>query len=185
MKAVTREVDPGEAFALFALHNGNPDRVALILDVDPSEIRAMAKRWDWANKVTASTGEAADSGAAQRELNRGVNFIQAHRLRSFVDLAIRELSDPEQLRAATTVVSNRGAERRDFRILRDIAEAARTAQELTYRALGDSMDTTRNDKVRPSDGSLALAAMSAMDAADAAPGVSSVDLVRRSLATPA
>lgn len=178
------EIDPGEAFSLYALHGGNVERVALILGADVADVAGMASRWNWKVKVKDATGDSTDSTEAQRQLNRGVNFIQAHRLRSFVDSVIQELSDSDAMRAATTIASANGS-RRDFRVLRDVAEAARTAQELTYRALGDSLDAARNERAKGSEGSIALAAMAAMDAADAAPGVSSVELVRRSLAKPA
>ena len=179
------EVDPAEAFALFALHAGNVERVAVILDTDPAAIEAMAKRWKWSEKVVRTQGDAEDSSAAQREVNRGVNYLQAHRLRSMVDRVLVELAMPGKLEDATTIVGMNGSHKRDYRVLRDVAEAARTAQDLTYRALGDSVDLARNDKAKGKAGDLSLGVLAAMDAADAAPGTSSVDIVRKSLRNPA
>lgn len=177
--------DPAEAFALFALHAGNVERVALILGVEVEVIEAMVVRWGWNKKVARTVGDSADAPAAQREVNRGVCYIQAHRLRSLVDAVLVELSDPEVFRDATTIVGVGGASRRDFRVLRDIADAARTSHDLTYRALGDSVDVARNDRAGRADGTAALDVMAAMDAADAAPSTSAVELVRRSLSAPA
>lgn len=180
-------LDPAEVFAVYLQQGGSVSRTALTLRLPDETVAGMVQQYGWDVKVKDYTGGAdeptqADFQRGQRTLNRAINFIQAHRLRDLVDRVVRKLSTDQTLEEFTTVSSKNGF-RRDLKPLRDLAEAARVAQELSYRSLGDSMDVSvRDDSDAAKEGKdLQLAVLSAMDAADRHPKTNSADLVRQDI----
>ena len=179
--------DPAEVFAVYLQQGANAQRTALTLKIPVSRVEDLVKLHRWDVKVKEYTGgienpTLEDFQRGQRGLNRAVNYIQAHRLRDLVDRIVRKLNDQDTLEEYTTIRTKDGF-RRDLKPIRELAEAARTAQELSYRALGDSMDVSvTDDQTAAKDGKdLQLALIQAMDAADRNPKTSSTELVRASV----
>lgn len=179
--------DPAEVFAVYLQQGANAQRTALTLKIPVAEVEGLVRQHRWDVKVKEYTGgienpTLEDFQRGQRGLNRAVNYIQAHRLRDLVDRVVQKLNDPQTLEEYTTVRTKDGF-RRDLKPIRELAEAARTAQELSYRALGDSMDVSvTDDQTAAKDGKdLQLALIQAMDAADRNPKTSSTELVRASV----
>lgn len=182
---LAKKVDPTDVFSAFVLHGGDCARAAIIVGLTTTEVESMATQWGWRAKLaslTVGTKGPLDGNVTQRELRRGLAFIQAHRLGSIIDRLVLELGDDDALRQSTTKYDRQGNPVRDYKGIRDIAAAMRDAHELAYRALGDSMDVTRKEHSGSGrEGDYVLSAMAAMDAADACPKTSSADLVRQAL----
>lgn len=179
--------DPAEVFAVYLQQGANAQRTALTLKIPVAEVEGLVKQHGWDVKVKEYTGgienpTLEDFQRGQRGLNRAINYIQAHRLRDLVERIVQKLNDKETLEEYTTIRTKDGF-RRDLKPIRELAEAARTAQELSYRALGDSMDVSvTDDQTAAKEGKdLQLALIQAMDAADRNPKTSSTELVRASV----
>lgn len=186
MSALALSTDPVEIYSVYLQMGASAERTALTLRVPLAQVEALVKehRWDLkARELAPEAGEnptQLDFQRGQRALNRSVNFVQAHRIRELVDrLLVKLLSNQDTLEEYTTVRTKDGF-RRDIKPIRDLAEAAKAAQELTYRSLGDSMDVSVGDdrQAAQSGKDLQLTIMAAMDAADRNPKTHSVELIR-------
>ncbi len=173
--------DPGEIFAVLLQFNGDVTRTASTLQLEDDTVRALATKHGWLAKIQSYTGPDA-AGKEGRTINRAVNFLLAHRLRSLVDKVATNLGQDDDMLTQALVVTNAAGSRVDMKVLRDLADAGRIASEMTYRALGDSMDQTIADgKGDPKKKATAthLSVMEAMDRADCNPKVSVVELVHQ------
>jgi hypothetical protein len=174
------DIDQVAAFFVFAQYAGDVERTAFALSLPAEAVFSVASANGWAEKLKRST--ASNSGgqsAEQRSVNRIVNYVQAHRLRAMVDALVSEFTDePEKLKELVEV-HTKGGSYVDMSPVLNLVKAAETAQNMTYRALGDSMEQSKADE-RPDAGGkdLSKAVWQAMDVADRTPGTSSVDLVR-------
>lgn len=175
---------------------GDYDAAARTLGVEPTALMELAREGGWDKELARLAGGREcrtpdDFIRAQRSFNRGINFVQAHRLRELVDVfLVKALSDPDFMTELTTVVSQTRdgfvIRRRDLRPVKDLADSVRTAHDLSYRALGDSTAQTVIDERELSKGgrNLQLDLMRAMDAHDAHPGTGSTALARSGALSP-
>ena len=179
------DLDQVSAFFAFTHFGGDEVRTAHTLGVEPAEIEALAIRHGWRQKLALVTAKGRSTSEVQRETNRAVNMVQAHRLRNLVDRVLTDLEGKEDLIAELTVTTKNGSYL-DMKPLHQLVQAAAVAQEMTYRASGD---TDRVKDPRDADASeggaeLGKAVLDALTVADSRPGLSSVALVRKQLEAP-
>lgn len=173
-----------QIFQTYLTFGGDVDRTAAATGVSRADVRALAIDEKWADRV-AELNELRDGDPrdVQIQINRAVNYVQAHRLRSIVDTMIAHISklQPEELAGLFTKTTKDGAEF-TARPLTDLVKAAEACQQMSARALGDTVAERPEDPGRAGS-SIALQVMKAMNAADAS-GLSSVELVRKQLTAP-
>ncbi len=174
--------DPAEIFATLLQMGGDIPRTAAALLMDPVELKALDNKFNWQAKIKTYGAGADSSAKEQRTINRAVNFLLSHRLRKVIDGIVTDLaSSPDKIAAFTTVVTKNGLQR-DIKPLRELADSARIATEMTYRALGDSMDVTLSDtKADPKKtaSELHMSVLKAMDLVDGSPSIGSVELIKQ------
>lgn len=177
------EADQVAWFMVFVHFAGDVDRASYSLGVPPDALREVSQAYGWDAKLKKAIGSnSASGGELQRSVNRAINLVQAHRLRSIVDQLVQEYSaDSAKLTALVTVNTAKGSYV-DMTPVLNLAKAAQVAQDMTYRALGDTTDQTQRDE-RPENGGkdLSMALLKALETADRTPGLSSVDVVKTTL----
>lgn len=137
--------DPIEsAFHVWLASGGDAASAARVLGVAPADVRRLAKenRWETRLRALAEVGAAGaltpdDYHEAQIALNRGVNYVQAHRLRVLCDRALLEFNASRSLLADFTATDKHGNTSIDFKPLADLARVTEIAHRLTSNALGD------------------------------------------------
>lgn len=187
------KLDTIRIFETFVAFSGDVTRTAVACNVSPDTVHALAKAEGWHAKVkewtTLREGSTADVAV---QVNRAVNFVQAHRLRSLVDKVVTELSrlEPAELVSRLSSVSTKGtgdnAVTREIfsaRALTDLVKAAESAHLMTQRALGDTAQERPENGETRKGSSIALLVQQAMSAADEV-NVPSVELVRQNLKAP-
>lgn len=132
------------AFHVWVVSNGDKASVARTLGAPESVVLTLAKTYHWEDRMRALANAGSgplveqDFVAAQIALNRGVNYVQAHRLRTICDRALIQLAGTEDIVEAFRIVTSKeGDNRIDFKALNDLARTTEIAQRLTSSALGD------------------------------------------------
>lgn len=177
-----------QAFQTYVAFNGDCQRTAVALNITLAEVQGMAAQGDW--EKHAEQWKSLREGSSQDvsiQVNRAVNFVQAHRLRGLIDKVVSKLSDmpaDELMDLLATKAKGKDGELRvtgfSVRQLTDLTKAAEAAHLMTQRALGD-VTGERPDETKGNKGSsIAILVQQAMAAADKS-GVNSVDVVREQL----
>jgi hypothetical protein len=183
------ELDVSQIFQTYMVFGGDVDKTAVAINEDPEVVKALAVQENWQGKL-AQVGKITDGDSKdlQVQINRAINYVQAHRIRSIVDKVVSHLSakTAEDLVALFTKVGRDGSSEFSSRPLADLVKAAETCQVMTQRALGDTVAERPEESSGKSakGANISLQVMAAMNAADAA-GLNSVDVVRKELAAPA
>ena len=144
--------DVTKVFLIYMTLIGDVEKTALALDMHPEDVREMAKRENWDEKVKrinlmATSGKPGDWERAQ---NRALNFVQCHQLRRQIDRAVAHLAKTQNVEDVLEVEEAGGRTRLSARIFVDIAKAMAEIQHMTYAALGDT-PAERKDKL-PGEG---------------------------------
>lgn len=164
---------------------GDVEKTAIALRCNLDEFKLLADDEGWQRKLKQWNSL---SGSQPRDVsiqvNRAVNYVQAHRLRSIIDKVVEQmaLDTPDELIARLTV-NTRDGSRFESRILTDLVKAAETAQLMTQRALGDTADERPEESSGGKGSAIALDVMRALNAVDNSK-MDSVSLVKRELAKP-
>lgn len=174
-------LDVSQIFQTWITFGGDVRRTSVALNIDEITIENLIKMEGWGEKLK-QWNEIKDGGSqdAQVALNRAINLVQAHRIRSILDKIIGVLSSEtgEQLVARFTVANKNGGEFK-ARCLTDLVKAVESAQLMTARALGDTA-ANRPDPEGKKGSSIALNVLAAMNAADAS-DLGAAELVRQEL----
>jgi hypothetical protein len=179
-------LDVAQIFQTFIAFGGDVTRTAVATSIDRKVVEQLAKSENWADKIrewmTLREGDPRDT---QIQINRAVNYVQAHRLRSVLDMMVTHLSKmtPDQLETLLTKTSKSASEF-SARPLADITKAVESCQLMTQRALGDTLGERPISEGKEGGSDIALQVLKAMNAADAL-GLDSVAVVRKELASPA
>lgn len=178
-------LDVSQIFQTYLTFFGDADRTAIALNLDPVVVRDLARSENWSAKISEMDklrdGDAKDF---QIQLNRAVNYVQAHRLRSIFDRLITVLAEKSGEEMITLLSkSTRGSVEFSTRPLADLAKAVEACQAMTQRALGDTAAERPEDPGNQRGSRMALLVMNAMDAADKLGG-DSVSVVREQLQAP-
>lgn len=179
-------------FFLYTIACGDLITVARHLNTSVAEVRGLARVGQWEDRVRmlAKAGqvgdlEPKDFDAAQKELNRAVNYVQAHKLRRVADRLLAELGETEgSLLERLTTVSATGSASYDLKPLADIARVMEISHRLSSNAIGDLTGAGirapgrqpgggSEHRTPPSTGRAALSVGRAMAAIDANPAASS------------
>jgi len=181
--ALKERVDVSQMFLTYLAFQGDADKTAMALNTDVAIVRDIARSENWETKVrklaTIREGESHD---LQIQINRAINYVQSHRLRSIVDMALLHLTKDgaEAMVEKLTVKGREGQTEFKIKAITDLVKAAESVQLMTQRALGDTAGEREPQKER--DGStVALRVMDAMNAADVS-GLDSVGVVRKEIA---
>jgi len=159
--------DPAQVFLTYIQFGGNIEQTAMVLQLEVCTIEALSAAGQWPKKI-AEIKKLADGKDAKEyglSVNRGINLIQADRLRRLVDRVLSALtskSDEEIMDILTTT----GPKGSSFstRPLTDLVKAAAEAQLMTRLALGDvGAGELGDDTGKGSD--IAMSVMKAMQAA--------------------
>jgi hypothetical protein len=175
-------IDVVQTFSTYMTFCGDVERTSLALNLPPQTIRDLAKSEQWDSKLDEfqklRTG---DPRELQVQINRTVNYVQAHRLRSIVDKIISHFQgmEAEEIINVLTETSASGS-KFSSRPLADLVKAAEACQAMTSRALGDTPTETPVSPGNKSAG-VALMVMRAMEAAEQT-GLDSVQVVRKEFA---
>jgi hypothetical protein len=176
-----------QAFQTYVAFNGDMQRTAVALNISVQEVQGMASAGNWAEH--AKEWQSLREGSSQDvsiQVNRAVNFVQAHRLRGLIDKVVGKLSEmePEALMDLLTTKVRIGDELKptsfSVRQLTDLTKAAEAAHLMTQRALGDTTGEQAGKEAGVKGSSIALLVQQAMSAAEKT-GISSSDVVREQL----
>lgn len=140
------EIDRAQVFLLFSTFAGDVERTAHASGLTPSAVIDLATSQGWNDKLKAilALKRSAAPGDVERGLNRAMNFVQAHRLRLFLDRLLLKLSvmDNEELEEyfftgpETKVAFKPKA--LSTRALADLASAMEKCSVMSYQALADT-----------------------------------------------
>lgn len=151
--------DREQAFLLFAVFCGNVPATAHALNMAPAAVQAMAEEHGWFAKLApiVELKASTKAGDVERAANRAINYVQAHRMRAFLERVLRKLHDlsPQDVDSFLFPQELNKREQRVYqsmttRALADLASALEKCQTLTYFALND---TPGERKERKEDGS--------------------------------
>lgn len=169
----------------FLTFQGNSVKTAVSTGLSVGDVERMAEEGGWKAKI-ASLENSSGTGTSAASVNRAINYVQAHRLRSLLDRVVTEIStDAKTFDEYTQTYGKEGAPSgRTVKPLLELAKAVEVAQGLTQRALGDKGDALGDaggggglglSKV----GEKVLDALARLDAA----GGDSMSMVREELGT--
>lgn len=176
------DLDVVQIFQTYIAFNGDADKTALALNIDAASVKNLASIEHWPDKVREwNKLREGDPRDFQIEVNRAINYVQAHRARALLDKVISHLSDGDakQLVAMLTVEGKHGSEFKT-RALTDLVKAMEACQLMTQRALGDTVAERPEESGDKKGSSIALLVMNALNAAEET-GLDSVQVVRKQL----
>jgi len=172
--------DVAQVFQAYLQFNGDVVKTSVACEIAPEDVTALAVSERWESKLADLRSIQEATPDAQVQINRAINYVQAHRARSVLDKVLTELGkkDGAALVDFLTVKTEKVSEFKS-RALTDLVKAMEACQQMTARALGDSGADNREEKGKAGS-SVALTVMRAMSAADNL-GVDSVEVVKRQL----
>ena|SRR5436190_8656908 len=178
-------VDTSKIFETYIVFMGDVSKVAVALDIEESTIKNLATCEGWDKKLRAWQQQVSgDPKDLQISINRAVNFIQSHRLRSVLDKVVGKLHamTADELLEALTVNTKYGPEVKT-RALTDLVKAAESVQLMSQRSLGDTADERPKQDEHSKGSSIMLQVAQAMQAAGEL-GISSTEVVQKQLNSP-
>lgn len=147
-------IDRENAFLLYATFCGDIVRTAHALGIQPASVLAMVdeEKWNDRLKTILELKKSGKPGDLERAINRALNFVQAHKMRLFLERIISRLSLMNQEEMETymfpeeTLVGLKAEERAtrkpqrrlSTRPLADLASALEKVHQLAYQALNDT-----------------------------------------------
>lgn len=154
------EFPKDDAFMLYATFCGDAERTAHALNVEIEEVqrRAEAGQWDKKLRGIIELKKSTKPGDIERAINRAINFVQAHKLRMFLERILQRICEvsPEELDEymTTRLVSGKGetVTKISTRPMADLAVAFEKCQAMTYMALGDSAGERKARESAPDSG---------------------------------
>lgn len=173
--------DVENAFLLYCCFCGDVARTAHALAVPPALIEQLATehRWDSKLKPIIDLKASTRAGDVERAVNRALNFVQAHRLRLFLERVLRQMCGMSvtDMEAFLFPIEKRG--RKGFevvhqslttRALADLAAALEKTHSMTYLALNDTATERKERKEEGNDDATAAETHIRLAAAMAASG---------------
>ncbi len=159
--------DPVQVFLTYMMFAGDIDQTVAILQIDRSIVEGLSAAGNWPSKIKElqKLGEGKEPREYKLAVNRGVNYIQADRLRRLVDVVLTKMagSTPEEVMDLLTTTGPKGNSF-STRPLTDLVKAAESAQLMTRLALGD-VGAGELAEGSESGSDIALSVMRAMNSA--------------------
>lgn len=139
-------IDRAQVFLLYSTFAGDVERTAHASGLSAAAVIDLATSCGWNEKLKAilALKRSAAPGDVERSLNRCMNFVQAHRMRLFVDRLLLKLSimDNDALdEYFFTGPETKGGSKPkalSTRALADLASAMEKCAAMTYQALADT-----------------------------------------------
>lgn len=138
------QLDVSKIFLAYLATSGDAAEAAEIAQCKIADVLYLAKTELWDKKLSESQiarGPSPEKAKEKgREINRMANYIQAVRLRALVDNTLQWIFENEE----NTVkfcqeVNKQGKKVFSTKPVLDLAKAAESIQNMTYRALGDTI----------------------------------------------
>lgn len=175
--------DRTNAFQLFAAFTGDLERTAHALNISPVALLRVADAEGWMRKLEPiiALKKSNKPGDVERGINRALNYVQAFRMRIFIERVINRLTgfSPEELdEYIFTAHEDKTGDKYSkltTRAIADLTSALEKAHSLTYLALGDTTgDRNRRQEQATDDGSvgqlhMAIASAMAREGASTTP----------------
>jgi hypothetical protein len=141
--------DREQAFLLYAKFCGDVEKTAHSLNISPLVLIEAAKELGWNDKLASiiKLKKSGRPGDIERGINRALNFVQAHRMRVFLERMICRLEamtdeDFFEYCMQTETTNKDGIVTRTKKLttrpLADLASALEKVHAITYAALSDT-----------------------------------------------
>lgn len=141
--------DISAMFLCFVATCGDCERTGLAMDIDPEVVREISEREGWIQKVKkVSLMTTSDkSGDYERGVNRALNFVAGHMMRSVIQKILDTLSkqDGNELLASLASVKA-GQVSFSAKFISDLSSALEKVSHITYVALSDSVPERETKK---------------------------------------
>jgi hypothetical protein len=145
------DTDKENVFMLYATFCGDVERTAHAAGITPVEVINLAEAEGWNVKLRSifELKKSGRSGDVERAINRALNFVQAHKLRCFLERVVQRIAAMPQEEVDDLLISYRtlkdGGIGKQFstRPLADLAAALEKCHVLTYLSLNDSTTERR------------------------------------------
>lgn len=156
------KLDTQYVFQLYATFCGDVERTAAASGLQPIDIVRLADEEGWAEKLASiiKLKKSGRPGDIERAISRAMNFVQAHRMRLFLDRIVSKLtslSEEEILKymmTTTTKTSKDGTVSESMalntRPFADLTASLEKVHHMLYMALADSPN--ERDKRRDAGG---------------------------------
>lgn len=153
------KLDREQAFLLYATFCGDIEKTAHALSVRPVDVLKMADEEGWHNQLKniLEMKKSAKPGDVERAVNRALNFVQAHRMRLFVERILHKLVSMGNDEVEEYIFSKHSIKGVAFkslttRAIADLASAMEKAQAMSYLALNDTAQDRAKRKDAGDDG---------------------------------
>lgn len=157
-------LDREQAFLLYATFCGDLEKTAHALNVRPVDVLKMVEEEGWNErlKTILEMKKSAKPGDIERAINRALNYVQAHRMRLFVERILHKLVSMGDKEVEDYIFSDHSTKdgvafkRLTTRAIADLASALEKAQSMSYLALADtSADRAKRKEAGADDGASA------------------------------
>jgi hypothetical protein len=154
------EFDREQAFLLYATFTGDAERTAHCLGVQPIDVLRIADDEGWNLRLQSiiALKKSNRPGDIERALNRAQNFVQAFRMRVFIERVLNKLTGLSSEQLDEYVFASQKDKKGDIskklttRAIADLTSALEKCHALTYLALNDTVqDRTRRKEQAASD----------------------------------
>lgn len=152
--SIAGKVDQVKVFNLFAFFGGDIQRTAEVARCDCRIVEALAHDFSWHVKLKGMNALSNPDGLKrEQENNRAANYLVAKQMMTMLESIVLDATDkPEEWAERHCVeVDEEGNKTFSPKPLLEIAKAAQTIQDMTYRALGDKV-AARSDTTEASRG---------------------------------
>jgi hypothetical protein len=174
-----KDIDVSKVFLAYVALQGDPNRVALAVNLDAEEVRALAIQENWEGKIGQVGALREKDSNFQITLNRALSYVQAQQLSTLIDEVIKHWSaDPAGMLDDFTTTTKNGSTF-STKALTDLVKAAEMVANMKARALGDTGVPEADD--RASGASIGLSVANALNAVAGSAGMDSVSIVKKSL----
>ena len=146
----SRKIDIQQVFFLFCSFAGDVEKTAHAVGLTPTQIAQLASEGDWSTKLAPiiRLQKSKRPGDVERGISRSINFVQAHRMRIFLDRLLTRFSQMSNEELLSYCVQDVITKHKDgtetiekkltTRPFADLASALEKCHMLTYYALSDT-----------------------------------------------
>lgn len=138
-----RKVDVSQAFLMYMACMGDCERVAIALELEPAQVRALADEEGWPEKIRRISviSRSGRPGDFERAQNRAICFVQAACIRQQINRLLHQVSEMtgEELMSRACVRTRDGGMQLSAKFMTDMANAAEACHRMTYMSLGDTV----------------------------------------------